>query len=502
MSHFLAPADVERFRTALGVLSGFDLQQQKADLLGELLAHRIRQTRSAGIEPYLQRLTSVATSADELRELATELTVNETYFFREPAHLAAFVEHAVPALVGHPGEASARPLRILSAGSSSGEEAYSVAMLLEKHRPDLVALGSSVVGIDLSPTVLQKARRGRYTDWSLRQTPLECRERYFRKEGSEHLLSESIVSMVRFEQRNLLDEDSAFWKPEVFDVIFCRNVFIYFSPDAVAAVVDRFRRALKPGGFLFLGSAETLRGVTDKFSLLTAPNAFFYRIDAGHPNVEATPPLRRPLEGPVEPPFNSAWIHEIDASSERLQLLASSSAPSLQVPAAPEAAPWDFEATLSLFRRECFDEALASFPAQGPWSSRARVLRAVILTNRGEVDAAERLCRALLAREELPAEAHYLIAYGREQTGDVSAAAFHDRAASELDATFAMPRFHLAALAKRGGDFHQAREHFVRAHGLLATENEERITLFAGGFTRSGLQQLCLTELHSCGGSL
>ena len=172
------------------------------------------------------------------------------------------------------------------------------------------------------------------------------------------------------------------------------------------------------------------------------------------------------------------------------------------MPAAPDPAPWDFEATLNLFRRECFDEALASFPVHGALSSRARVLRAVILTNRGEVEAAERLCRGLLARVELPAEAHYLIAYGREQTGDDSAAAFHDRSASELDATFAMPRFHLATLAKRSGDFHQAREHFARAHGLLATENEERITLFAGGFTRSGLQQLCLAELHACGGSL
>ncbi len=501
MSRPLVPSDIERFRLALGTLSGFDLQAQKPEQLHALLSDRIRQTHSAGIEPYLQRLTAVATSADELRALSQQLTVNETYFFREGAHLDAFIHHAVPALVGQPGEASARPLRILSAGSSSGEEAYTIAMLLKEHRPDLAARGSSVVGIDLTPGVVEKARRGRYTDWSLRQTSLPLQQRYFRKEGGEHVLCDEVKERVTFEQKNLLEDDAAFWRPGAFDVIFCRNVFIYFSADAVAAVVARFLRSLTPGGFLFLGSAETLRGVTDKFSLITANDAFFYRAGAGHAGSLAVAALAPSPAAVALPAPDAGWIDAIAESSARMQTLSSPAAASLAAPP-PEAAAWDYAATLALFRRECFDEALASFPDGVSLPARARVLRAVIHTNRGDADAAERLCRDLLARNELHAEAHYLLAFGREQAGDPSAAAYHDRAATEVDSTFAMPRFHLGTLAKRRGDFQQARLEFSRAHALLALENEERIMFFAGGFTRSGLQQLCLTELHACGGKL
>ncbi len=492
MTRPLAPADIERFRAVLAALSGFDLQQQKTEHLQQLLANRIRQTHSAGIDPYLLRFTSATTSAEEMRELAEELTVNETYFFREPAHLDAFIAHAVPGLVGAPGEASSRALRVLSAGSSSGEEAYTLAMLLKEHRPDLVERGSSVVGIDLTPGVLSKARRGRYTDWSLRQTPDAYQRRYFRKQGSEHQLDSSVRSLVTFQQRNLLEDDAAFWRPGAFDVIFCRNVFIYFSAEAVAAVVARFHRALTPGGFLFLSSAETLRGVTDEFGLVSARDSFFYRAGA---TAQPTSSIDS-----AEPEVNDSWIEAIRASSERLHAL--SSPPQHDAVRLPDVPAWDFNATLALFRRECFDEALANFPTHGELPARARMLRAVILTNRSQTDASERLCRDLLARNELNAEAHYLIGYGREQAVDIPAAALHYRAALQADASFAMPRFHLGALARRAGDLVQARQEFQRAHSSMAMESDERIALFAGGFTRSGLQQLCLTELYACGGQL
>jgi chemotaxis protein methyltransferase CheR len=157
-------------------------------------------------------------------------------------------------------------LRLLSAGCASGEEAYSLAILL-KRQGRAQALDFEIQGLDLNPEGLTKARCARYSPWSLRETPVEVRERWFQKHGRDYQLDDSIRSAVRFDQHNLILSSPTLLPARSFDIIFCRNVLMYFTSEHASAIVAQLARALAPGGFLFLGHAETLRGLSSAFHL-------------------------------------------------------------------------------------------------------------------------------------------------------------------------------------------------------------------------------------------
>jgi SAM-dependent methyltransferase len=172
--------------------------------------------------------------------------------------------------------AGARPLRVLSAGCASGEEAYSVAILAREAMPNRIC-DVAIRAVDVNPAALEKAAGGRYSTWSLRETPQHVQQKWFRRSGREFILNEAVCASVRFEERNLASDDALLWQPQQFDVVFCRNVVMYFSPAQARALLGRITQALKPGGYLFLGHAEALRGLSDEFHLRHTHAAFYYQ---------------------------------------------------------------------------------------------------------------------------------------------------------------------------------------------------------------------------------
>src|SRR5205085_5667452 len=121
------------------------------------------------------------------------------------------------------------------------------------------------------------ARRARYSSWALRETPMDVRGRWFCDDGRDVVLERSVREAVAFESANLASDDPALWQPATYDVIFCRNVLMYFAPEQMSAVIERIAQSLVPGGFLFLGHAETLRGVSDRFHLCNTHDCFYYQ---------------------------------------------------------------------------------------------------------------------------------------------------------------------------------------------------------------------------------
>jgi len=175
-------------------------------------------------------------------------------------------------------------------------------------------------------------------------------------------------------------------------------------------------------------------------------------------------------------------------------------------PAAATARPpvpaWDRTLAIELLREEKFAQAtelMRGLPAESSSDPDAQLLLAVLLTNRGSLSEAEKVCERLLALDELNAGAHYLMALSREHAGDRAAAIEHDRTAVYLDSAFAMPHLHLGLLAKRSGQKDTAKGELTRAMALLAREDASRIFLFGGGFTRETLAEFCRTELLACG---
>jgi len=485
-------SEVDRFRNIVARRLGLQFDDAKLGFLGDLLRRRLSANGQA-CEIYLANL-DVGASKTELSALAQELTVPETYFFRNMDQFRAFSEVVLPCRMR--ARESHRRLRFLSAACASGEEAYTLAILLREVSADL-SWAVSILGIDVNPVMLEKAARARYLSWALRETPLDVQRRWFRSEGREMALDEAVRASVQFERHNLVEDDPEIWQPEAYDAIFCRNVIMYFTEETGKALVARITRALAPGGYLFLGHAETLRGLSHDFHLLHTHGTFYYRRKEG-----AELPAKRfsmgvgttssfvaaPLAAIVDEA--DTWVGAICNATERIQALADGpktrSLPGRSIPLVDAAPRWDLCIPLNLLRTERFTEALdivQALPAESAHDPDVLLFQSVLLAHSGRLAPAEDVCRRLLKIDELNSGAHYVLALCREGARDQPAAANHDQVAVYLDPAFAMPRLHLGLLARRAGDSDAA-----------------RLLLFGGGFNREALLGLCRAELIACGG--
>ncbi len=492
----------ERFRQLLGQRIGLNFDDAKLAFLGEVLRRRIDECGRDCTE-YLQAL-ECEPSPGELSVLAGELTVGETYFFRNHEQFQALAEVVLPERAALPP--ARKTLRLLSAGCSSGEEAYSMAIVARETGCD-ASCRLAIRAVDINPLALQKARRARYSPWSLRETRQDIRDRWFRVDGREMVLDESIRAMVAIEAANIASDDSALWQPAAYDVIFCRNVLMYFAPQQMRSVVARIARSLAPGGFLFLGHAETLRGISEEFALCNSHGSFYYRRNDGAPSGRAgaiefavRPSLPQSSSSPSQQ--DVAWFDAIGRASERVAvLLPMCGAEGQAAQARPILPPFDPAPTIELLREERFAEALHRLRAQSNGCDRngqALLLEAALLVLCGEIAAAEAAASRLLSLDADNAGGHYLLGLCCEHAGDGSGAAEHHWASSTLDPSFAMPRLQLGLLARRRGDRETACREFAQARVLLKGEDAARLILFGGGFSRESLVALCESAIKDC----
>jgi chemotaxis protein methyltransferase CheR len=499
---------VERFRTAVVHRFGLRFDATRLGQLAEVLERRIAQTGETR-ERYIERLERACPSRDETHALARELTVGETYFFRNIEQFHALAEVALPARVA--ARAAERKLRILSAGCATGEEAYSLAISVRQHllEPDWEV---SITGVDVNDSALARASLGRYSDWSLREAPAELQRRWFLAVSREHAIDPSIRAAVRFQERNLAEEDPELWLSEAYDVVFCRNVLMYLTPDAARGLVARIGRALAPGGYLFLGHAETLRGLSHDFHLHHTHETFYYERkngisrDAGDSRPDAEPQRALPAAAIPDGAWTATWLETVRRSADRIETLSEQAGTggATATRSGDNGTAVEVGRAVELLRSERFEEALHALGSLARASAQdpdVLLLRAVLLAHSGQLEAAERVCTELCELDELNAGAHYVRALCRAGAGDPRSAEDHDRMAAYLDPSFAMPRLHLGLLDRRAGNRAGARREFERALDLLTHEDPSRILLFGGGFTREALTRLCLAELRAMGGA-
>jgi chemotaxis protein methyltransferase CheR len=212
--------------------------------------------------------------------MVSHLTNNETYFFREQAQLQIFSESVLRSLKDRKAKTGDRSLRILSAGCSSGEEVMTLAMIVHDSGQFFWNWEVRLVGLDVDREALEKARRGLYHKNSFRATNPELAQRHFVKEGEAVRVRESVRRLVSLRAGNIL-EPVSFQDLKPLDVLFCRNVLIYFSDAATLRAVRLFYEVLAPGGYLFLGHAESLSRITDIFTPVRFQGAMVYQRPEG-----------------------------------------------------------------------------------------------------------------------------------------------------------------------------------------------------------------------------
>ena len=492
--------ETERFRTAVGQQIGLRFDDARLGFLGEVLQRRLIHL-GRNSDTYLCEL-ECEPSQRELTALARELTVGETYFFRNNEQFRALAEIVLPERIR--AQRTPRVLSLLSAGCSSGEEAYSMAIVAREAIADST-WKVAIRAVDLNPVALEKAKRAHYSAWALRETPADIRARWLRDVGRDVVLDDVVRETVTIEAGNLVSDDPRLWQPAAYDVIFCRNVLMYFEPEQMRAVVERIAQSLAPGGFLFLGHAETLRGVSERFHLCHTHDAFYYQLDDRKEfNYERTAQITSRPSGVSRSLQNVAWVDEIRLASERVAALVPLGGPS-SAPTQPSSIQFNPAPALELLRQERFAEALDRLRAEPKALHEDRdilLLEATLLVHCGQVAAAEEAASRLLLIDEDYAEAHYLLALCQEYAGHSESAADSHCTAATLDPAFAMPRLHLGLLARRAGDRSAARREFAQALELLGREKSSRLLLFGGGFNREALIGLCETALKDCGGQL
>ena len=478
------PADVDRFRGFVRQHLGLQFEQDQNQLAKVLL----RRLSAVG-QDCRQYLNDVeADPESELDALTRELTVGETYFLRHVEQFQALTETVVDQRMAAPGRVGG--MRLLSAGCATGEEAYSLAIAMQQTS---AAASCSVLGVDINPASLARARVGRYTTWSLRAVPKPVQQRWFTAVGDELDVVPRIRRMVQFERCNFAEEQPELWRPDTFDVVFCRNVLMYLTPEVMARAVHRILGALAPGGYLFLGSAETLRGIESDFELREGHGAFYYQKPA-QPKTSASPgsPRARTATRPAPLPVATTAVRD-DVPVEEVHLEVR--------PEIDDPQHTGVDGALELIRQERFHEALAAI-VDVPASAENTLLRAALLTHTGDVEAAEATCGPLLAPGEtsgVQAGAHALLAIRHEAGGDLPAAIEHALSAVRLDPDFAMPHVQLGRLARRIGDLAAAQREFSTAAAQLPHESDRRILLFGGGFDRVALIGLCELQCDSLG---
>jgi chemotaxis protein methyltransferase CheR len=259
---------------------GLFFDEGQRNTLRSRLASRLSSLDLMSFEDYYHYLRFGPQRNEELTRMASHLTNNETYFFREQPQLQVFQDHVLRSIKERKAKTNERKLRVLSAGCSTGEEIHSLAMLIYDSGQFFWNWEVELFALDVDEAALEKARRGLYFHNSFRGLAPAIRERHFFKEGPGERVKEPLRRMIQFRRGNLMDAQS-FESYYPLDAIFCRNVLIYFSDTAIRRVVEHFWSALVPEGYLLLGHAESLSRITDMFTPIRFPGAMIYQKPAG-----------------------------------------------------------------------------------------------------------------------------------------------------------------------------------------------------------------------------
>lgn len=280
------------------------------DRIAGLMYERAKSRNFAAPEEYLKFLLENGVN-EEWEQFARAFTSGETFFFRDNGQFDLLRLQLLPELIEK--HSVDKTLRLWSAGCASGEEAYSLAMLLDMLLPNRADWNVLILGTDIDSRSIAKARQGRYGQWSFRMVPAALQHRYFQNDGGEWLLNEPIRSMVRFRVGNLVDEVFPDFGSELhdMDLILCRNVFIYFESSAVSVVAEKFSESLVEGGYLLAAHTELMgRSIRGLSSRLFAEGLVYQR-RTQMPAYDVPQPLAKRLEAdiaikprlPMETPF-------------------------------------------------------------------------------------------------------------------------------------------------------------------------------------------------------
>jgi chemotaxis protein methyltransferase CheR len=435
---------------------------------------------------FIAWLLSSALTQKQIEILASHLTVGETYFFRERRAFEILEQSILPGLIDARRRTGKR-LRFWSAGCSTGEEPYSIAILLERLIPDLKDWNITILATDISTAALRKADEGIYSDWSFRDTPPFFKDKHFeRVNGNRYLLRPDIRKTVTFSYLNLSEDvyPALQTNTNAMDIIFCRNVLMYFAPEHVKRAAERFYRSLIDGGWLIVSPVETSQIHYASFSTVRIQDSTFYkkdtrkikpeRIIAQYVEKEIIPfPLKKVKHRKSEKPSHTGK-HEASRKQKE-----------------PLLTP--LEAAAILYRKGFYREAeerLSILMSNGSSSQEMLVLFTKILANQGKLEDAFHWCEKAVSADKCNPHLHYLLAVILAEQKKGEEAKAYLKKALYLDPDFMLAHFALANISLREGKIAEARKHFGNTTEILSKYKPDEILPESEGITAGRLSEM------------
>ena len=465
----LSDGDFTRVRDVLGKAAGLVFDDSRRDSMAYSLGERMSSCGTATVDEYLRR---IARDADELQALLNEVTIQETHFFRNPPQFRALRQHVLPQLIKRAATGSRR-LRIWSAGCSTGEEPYSVAMLVRELLPLTDGWDVRIVATDLSTRALEVARAGRYGARALGAAPPDDVARWFLRHGEDYVVRPEVRELVEFRHHNLVTEPAPFDKDDPIDLLLCRNVTIYFSRDTTRRLMTQFHGALSDGGYLFLGHSETLWQVNDEFRLVTLGDAFVYRREAPGDDRRAVLPDRRTGDDGLPADGERRVVKGDRRGGSPWEKLTKPR--SLPFPR-PARGPRSFESLGS------------ALPVPEPVDAITEVRLAL---RDGRYAEAAALAAAVVVADPLRADAYYLHGLALANQGRDSEALAELRKAVYVDPMAGFAHFLLGGVLARLGDAPGAARSYRAAAETLGRNADDHDAVELGGRTVNELVDLC-----------
>ncbi|MBI5302725.1 MAG: tetratricopeptide repeat protein [Chloroflexi bacterium] len=476
----LSQGDYDRFRIFVLERIGLDFPEDKRAMLGRGLAQVMDVIGCADLDELYRRLSNLPTSGALWDQVISVLTVGETYFFRNTSHFDALTKYVLPRIVQE-REHTNRRIRIWCAGCSTGEEPYSIAILLKEILPNLESWNVLVLATDINREALKKAQAARYSAWSFRGVEKRVQDTYFQLDGNQYVLADAIQRMVTFDYLNLVSDPfpSLTNNTNAMDIILCRNVTIYFNERVTRAVIQKIHASLVNDGWFIPGPSEPNMLYYSDFSAQNFPGTVVYQ----KPSALHLKPRVKPFK-PIEMPP---------------PVLPIASTPAPQPARAPAAPPPDaYKQALELLREGKSDAALAKLYEKIDRDAQfapAYFTLGKIYANKGNLEKAQHWCERAIRLDKMHPEPYYTLSLVYQQHGLLDMAVDALKKTIYLDRDFALARYNLAQIYRRQGEREQARRELQNVQRMLQAKPRDEVVPEGDGLVVARLLELVANEL-------
>ncbi len=424
MKNAMTDDEFDVLRHILEKTTGLVHDATRRESLNFSVMSRVEASGATSVAAYLALLAGPH-GGDERQELIDAVTIQETHFFRNPPQIRALRQHVLPELIRRAVSAN-RPLRIWSAGCSTGEEPYSVAMLVREFLPMATREHVQILGSDISRGAIELARAGRYGPRSVQMAEPVDLARWFVPDNDTYVVRDEVRELVEFQLHNLVVDEMPFGPGEI-DLLLCRNVTIYFNRTTTKELMARFHTVLANGGYLFLGHSETLWQMSDAFTLVPLGDAFVYRRDERMERRAVLPDRRTEFgDPPILLPERRARADRRHRPTSAVSSNRSLKLPTTLAATAPVEAAFDHAAAarLALAAGRYADAVVAAARAvrTDPMLVDPHLVAGEALVNLGrDSDAVKELRQAVYLKPDC-APAHLLLAGALDRLGEPAAA--------------------------------------------------------------------------------